>query len=400
MTKKHEIEIEILPANEGDCLLITIINEDIHILIDGGTANTYRTYLRERLIQLRNDGKAIDLLVVTHIDNDHIGGIIELLKENGSNENPHIIEIRNIWHNSYRHLQFDKKDALGKKEKNILNNIISNGEANLNRKLNNSEPISALQGTTLAGLIYKGNYHWNEQFEGKAILNNQINYRFGEKCCVSVLKPKKFDLEKLEKKWKKYLKSSKFSFAFSNDVLFDDAFEYYCRFLRKDATGYNEKISYNNRKIEEMNIKDISKIITNSDSSITNRSSISIVIYYGNKKLLFLADNIASEALEDLSQKEMNYSLVKLPHHGSESNIDDCFIKNVETGIYLVSTNSEKYNHPDLETLAKIACKKTDYVKKIYFNYKVEKVVKFEQKIDKINNIEFIYLKKGQKIYL
>lgn len=117
MTKKHEIEIELLPANEGDCLLITIINEDIHILIDGGTANTYRTYLRERLIQLRNDGKAIDLLVVTHIDNDHIGGIIELLKENGSNENPHIIEIRNIWHNSYRHLQFDKKDALGKKKK-------------------------------------------------------------------------------------------------------------------------------------------------------------------------------------------------------------------------------------------------------------------------------------------
>ena len=44
MTKKHEIEIELLPANEGDCLLITIINEDIHILIDGGTANTYRTY--------------------------------------------------------------------------------------------------------------------------------------------------------------------------------------------------------------------------------------------------------------------------------------------------------------------------------------------------------------------
>ena len=65
------------------------------------------------------------MLVVTHIDNDHIGGIIELLKENGSNENPHIIEIRNIWHNSYRHLQFDKKDALGKKEKNIFSRFIS-----------------------------------------------------------------------------------------------------------------------------------------------------------------------------------------------------------------------------------------------------------------------------------
>lgn len=66
--------------------------------------------MKNRLIQLKNEGGAIDLLIVTHIDNDHIGGVIELLKENGSNKDSKIIEIKNIWHNSYRHLQFEKKE--------------------------------------------------------------------------------------------------------------------------------------------------------------------------------------------------------------------------------------------------------------------------------------------------
>lgn len=126
-------EIEALPANEGDCILVTIEQESLHILIDGGTAETYRNYLKNRLIQLKNEGGAIDLLIVTHIDNDHIGGVIELLKENGSNKDSKIIEIKNIWHNSYRHLQFEKKGTLGNSEKKILNTVIAGGEVSLNR---------------------------------------------------------------------------------------------------------------------------------------------------------------------------------------------------------------------------------------------------------------------------
>ena len=53
---------------------------------------------------------------------------------------------------------------------------------------------------------------------------------------------------------------------------------------------YNEKISYNNCEAEKMDIRDISKKQTNNDSSITNKSSISVIISYENKKLLFLAD--------------------------------------------------------------------------------------------------------------
>lgn len=400
MCKKSEVEIEVLPANEGDCILITIEKEDIHILIDGGTAETYRNYLKTRLIQLKNEGKVIDLLIVTHIDNDHIGGIIELLKENGSDMDAKIIRIKNIWHNSYRHLQFDKNQTLGKSEKSILNKIIANGEVSLNYNLGKSSPISAIQGTTLAGLIFEGCYHWNEQSEGQAIINNGINYQFGKECFISVLKPNISDLEKLGQKWKRDLKKSKYSFVFSEDKLFDDAFEYYCRCMPIDGNGNNEKICYSNHNTKEMTIEEISREPMSEDNSITNRSSISVIIRYRNKKLLFLADNIADDVLEYLSQEDRGYSLVKLPHHGSANNISDDFVECIESDTYLVSTNSEKYNHPDIETLAKIACKRTEYVKRIYFNYKIDKVAYFEKKIYGMNDIEFVYLGEGQKIYL
>lgn len=37
MYNEEKIEVEVLPANEGECILVTIEKEDIHILIDGGT---------------------------------------------------------------------------------------------------------------------------------------------------------------------------------------------------------------------------------------------------------------------------------------------------------------------------------------------------------------------------
>ena len=157
-----------------------------------------------------------------------------------------------------------------------------------------------------------------------------------------------------------------------------------------DGNGYNENICSENYCTEEKTIQEIAGKTTKMDNSITNRSSISVIIRYRNKKLLFLADNIADGVLEYLSQEDRVYSLVKLPHHGSANSISDDFVDCVESDTYLVSTNSEKYNHPDIETLAKIACKRTEYVKRIYFNYKIDKVTDFEKKIYGMNDIEFI----------
>lgn len=77
----------------------------------------------------------------------------------------------------------------------------------MNYSSGNNSAISAIQGTTLAGLIFQGGYHWNEQFDEQAVMNNGIYYQLGKECFVTVLKPDISDLERLGNKWKRDLKN-------------------------------------------------------------------------------------------------------------------------------------------------------------------------------------------------
>ena len=104
MTK---IEIELLKACYGDSIFLTVSNDNKEyiIMIDGGTSLTYiqrgrygRTEngpLKTKLNQLKTGGKAIDLLVITHVDDDHIGGVLEWFKD----QMPSSDFVKQIWMN-------------------------------------------------------------------------------------------------------------------------------------------------------------------------------------------------------------------------------------------------------------------------------------------------------------
>lgn len=92
------------------------------------------------------------------------------------------------------------------------------------------------------------------------------------------------------------------------------------------------------------------------------------------------------------------YKLGKLIEQCDNRNTDEEYtaddVRGISTGKEFIETKA------NIETLAKIACKRTEYVKRIYFNYKIDKVADFEKKIYGMNDIEFVYLGEGQKIYL
>lgn len=92
----NNIMIKVFPAGAGDCILLDFIKEDYQILIDGGYAETYRKYLNKYLTELKTQGKKINLLIITHIDNDHIGGIQAFLEENGFAKNPSVIGVDEV----------------------------------------------------------------------------------------------------------------------------------------------------------------------------------------------------------------------------------------------------------------------------------------------------------------
>jgi flavorubredoxin len=68
------MKITIFQADKGDCLMIQG-QDGRNIFADGGIKGSYRKHVRVTLGELANNGEIIDLVYVSHIDQDHIGGI-------------------------------------------------------------------------------------------------------------------------------------------------------------------------------------------------------------------------------------------------------------------------------------------------------------------------------------
>lgn len=123
-----QTKIEILRAGCGDCFFITIENDDekFRILVDGGVAATYVDLkcgypmpgdLKSKLISLKSKHEHIDLLIITHIDDDHIGGLLEWF----SHDFPDKTLLHEVWFNdnvlvpSYRSTNNSKANAISLK---------------------------------------------------------------------------------------------------------------------------------------------------------------------------------------------------------------------------------------------------------------------------------------------
>ena len=81
--------ISFLRAKHGDC--INIRHNDKNVIIDSGTpdSDAYSCLIDE----VRAQGQRVDLLVITHYDYDHIGGVFAM-----DSDNWEIVD--NVWFNS------------------------------------------------------------------------------------------------------------------------------------------------------------------------------------------------------------------------------------------------------------------------------------------------------------
>ena len=82
--------LDVRRARKGDCLILHFGSPDDPglALIDGGPPSVYQPHLKPRLAEIREarglDPDAtlpVDVMMVSHIDDDHIEGILELTKE-------------------------------------------------------------------------------------------------------------------------------------------------------------------------------------------------------------------------------------------------------------------------------------------------------------------------------
>jgi len=363
------IEIKSFEAGKGDAFLVSFgKNEQTqkHIMIDMGFGTTYSSTIKNEFLELKR--KIIDLLVITHIDADHINGALKFIQENGKSHK--IIQVNEVWHNSYKHLQFSKEKqlAISEVETSYLKSII-NSNLPKDEETGYSDISSYSNGSSFARYLYEYKYNWNTQFNKKAILvrDNPIVKKIGD-INIILLSPNQDKLDDLAEDWLDELENKKYNFNISDEDIFDDAFEFF-NMHNKTADSTYSSIS----RSDDLNFEELAEV-ESKDGSSTNGSSIAFILKYKNKKLLFLGDAHEDIIYENLNKIKnygctLNFDLVKLSHHGSNENISNRLLDLIESKRFLISTEGIYYNHPHIEAISKIIMKKTNYTKQIIFNY-------------------------------
>lgn len=353
-------------ACSGDCILIHFLKEEYIILIDGGYADTYYSHLKPELTALAEKNKRINLMIITHIDDDHIGGIEAFLKENGSDEESNIIKVDEVWYNGFFHM--NKAEISNGKmsyiQAEFLQSLLKKSEDNRNGK----KDVSVKRGNSVAGLLLHGKYNWNTSYANKSIcIEAKTVLKLTENITLVLLNPTEKSLEKLAQFWIRELRKKVKPFVICTDEVFDAAFESH---ILKTSESY-ERIKTNISKdnSEEADLADfVDELDEKEDDSKTNLSSIAFLLEYNDLKLLFPGDCPIHRFYKKLPS---NIDVVKLPHHGSGRNINKEFVRNKSVGYYLVSTNGKKHGHPSKTIISNILYNAPIY-SVIYKNYEYD----------------------------
>jgi len=360
------------PAGNGDAFLIREnVTKPTAILIDGGYASTFQVCISHDLANLAHLGYSLDLVVATHIDADHIAGLLAFFKLNGNSQAPKIIQVNDVWHNSLRNLEFTTAaDAsMASDDEDLLVEICRRGYPMSSERVADPVEISARQGSSLAALLLGGGYRWNTS-DGTRSINSTDSRLFELRpdVRIRVIGPPVARLEQLHRRWIAEMRRMGFSGKIGANDAFDDAFEFLCAFedLRTGVSAEPTALSTSaNRCLNEAYL---------ADDSVTNGSSIAIIIEIGASRLLFLGDSWAEDieaALRELPNAAfpMIFDAVKISHHGSLHNTSPALLELIDSPLFLISSNCEHHCHPDFEVLKAIVDRPSDFRRELHFNY-------------------------------
>jgi len=330
--------LEALQAKHGDCLILHYGDSDnpTFIVIDGGPGGIYRNFLKKRLLKIRekftpNEQFPISLLMVSHMDDDHVKGVLDLTAElreaKEEQENPDF-NINNMWFNSFDDIignnQVFQPSALPSSASAADISAISSQFANLDHHLG-AVISSTGQGRRLRDdsdlLGITVNSPFTSPVQGKnplvrgGVNDSQVDWGNGLE--IHVIHPNEERLKKMQKKWDKDLKEAK----------------------------------------EKGDDSIIFSSLGDKDTSPFNLASIVCLMKFEGKTILLTGDARDDDILEGLrdanlmdNNDHIHVNILKIPHHGSDRNMSTNFLRHVTADHYIISGNG-KHDNPDIPTL-------------------------------------------------
>lgn len=327
--------LDVRRARKGDCLLLHFGSREEPglALIDGGPDNVYAPHLKPRLLEIREKRGInsqtplpLDLLMVSHVDDDHIQGILDLTREMRAATQAPLVHILSFWHNSFDEITGNDPAALTSAVTAQFGAAALNGGLPADADIDSDEDdevilgslkvlASVEQGHRLRGDADALGFPVNPEFDGKLILAGKASLPVAEGLSFVVAGPMQPELRQLQQKYAEWLKTVK------------------------------------GKSPEE-------SLAAYVDRSVTNLSSIVVLARYGAKTMLLTGDARGDKILEGLESAgvlnkggSMHVDVLKVPHHGSSNNLEPDFFGRIKAD-HLVFSGDGEHGNPERETMA------------------------------------------------
>ncbi len=308
-------QLHAVQAQFGDCLILEFGTEakPHYILIDGGPPETFEDHLESALRDIVTT-KKLDLVVLSHIDNDHIVGLLDLfaaLEEDQANGKPSRVAIAGMWHNSFQ----KALDRDGEITQRLQTLMTMAGAASVAVPLAADAFFGVREGNRLRILAKKLKLPVNMGFQNDLVMLETAAQPlvFG-KLTLRVVGPNQANLDALRAEWLKWL-----------------------------------------AKVEQRSACDPATM-ANLDKSVPNLSSIVLLAECDGRTVLLTGDARSDHIVAGLEQAgllvsgKLHVDVLKVAHHGCDRNATAKFFKTVTADAYVISADG-RYGNPDYDTL-------------------------------------------------
>lgn len=306
------ITLEFLNAAHGDAILVSWGSPPRLAIVDGGPTGSFDRALGPRLAQLREERipagagvpLVLDFVCASHIDDDHIAGIVRLLTQVRRTQKdglPPLYRIERLWHNSFAE---------------VISAAVQGASV--------AQIEAQVRGMAVASTVVAASVNQGRDLRdlGRA-LGLTVNVPFGGPITgeldttlhglkVTVVTPGADALKELETTWRATRQ-------------------------RQDPSALAQAFT---------------------DDSIPNLSSICSILEGETGRALLTADARGDfvvrglEALKILPKGgSAHFDVLQVPHHGSANNVTQAFFERVTADHYVISADGIKHAHPSPQTL-------------------------------------------------
>jgi len=375
------MKLTIFQSDKGDCLMLEERDgQGKRMLIDGGMAKSYSEHVAPTMGKLKVAKKSLDVVYVSHIDDDHISGVLQLLDDvvawrvfrfqsasgNTRVKKPKVPEPptpKEIWHNGFSSLLKENNEAiedalsasatvLSAAPDNVRaadSNIRLTDLAEQNQDLVTGVNTAIQVSNRISAKQLKIPLNPPEGGKLMFVRPNAKPIKLGT-MRIQILGPRSADLKHLRDDWNKWLRNNKEALSA----------------LRQQAKETEDKLGSEAERVMAPMIEQAKVLGDSSSVTPPNLASLMLLVEQGNanniKRIILTGDGLGSEVihgLKDLGKLRgdgtLHVDVLKMMHHGSEHNMDEDFPKLITADHYIFCGNGFSGNPEEIVVDAVLA---------------------------------------------